>query len=148
LRGFIAVPLILAVAGTVWSARQAQRNRASKPSQWREHRAGLIAMLVGAPLAIGYIQWEKWVGMPRQMVGSAPLFFIGLGALMLAFLDRRRMYYAGGGVQLMILGLVLPLLAPRQIVIAIGVNMAIGCLIVAAIQWVQLRRQGDFDGAH
>lgn len=147
-RGFIGLPLAMAVVGAAWSARQAHSSRAARPSQWREHRMGMMAMLIVAPLAYGYIQWEKWVGMPREMVGSAPLFFIGLGALMFAFLDRRRMYYAGGGVQLMVLGLMMPLLSPQQVIIAIGVNMAVGCLLVAGIQMVQLRRQGDLDGAH
>src|SRR5258708_35620677 len=56
-RGLVAVPLVLAVAGAVWSARTAHRHRGLRPSPWREHRVGMLAALILLPLVAVYIQW-------------------------------------------------------------------------------------------
>jgi hypothetical protein len=147
-RGLVAVPLLLAVAGAVWSARAAHRHRGSRPSPWREHRVGMLAVAVLHPLVAAYMQWEKHLGIPREMAGAAAVFFVGVATLVFGLADRRRVSYLAAAVPLMAYGLVIPLLTRQQVIVAGGVCMTVACLAVAAIQTAQLRRAGDVDGPH
>ena len=147
-REAIAVPLGLAVLGAVWSARRAQQNRAAKPACWREHRLGILAVCLILPLVIAYQQWEQRLGMPREMVGAAAVFFVGVAALVVALIDRRRVSYLAAAVPLMAFGLAIPLLTPGQVIPAGGGCVTAACLAAAVIQTVQLRHAGDADGTH
>ncbi len=147
-RGLVAVPLLLAVAGAVWSARAAHRHRGSRPSPWREHRLGMLAALILLPLAVGYMAWEKRLGIQREMVGAAAVFFVGVATLVFALADRRRLSYLAAAVPLMAYGVVIPLLTRQQVIVAGGIFMTVACLAAAAIQTVQLRRAGEIDGPH
>jgi len=147
-RGVVAVPLVLAVLRAVWSARRASQDRAAKPAPWREHRLGILAVCIILPLVAGYLQWEKRLGMPREMVGAAAVFFVGVAALAVALTDRRRVSYLAAAVPLMAFGLAIPLLTRNQVILAGGVCLSAACLSAAVIQTVQLRRAGDADGTH
>jgi hypothetical protein len=147
-RGIVAIPLGLAVLGGLWSTAQARRNRATAPSRWREHRLAGMAALVFTPLAVAYMRWEKWTGMPREMVGAAGLFFVGLGALVVSILDPRRRYYLGAAVPLITFGLAVPLLTSSQVIIAAGLCLMFAGLSAAAIQTVQLQHAGEPNGTH
>ena len=147
-RGVVAVPLVLAVLGAVWSARRAQQDRAAKPAPWREHRMGILAVCIILPMVAVYMQWEKRLGMPREMVGAAAVFFVGVAALAVALTDRRRVSYLAAGVSLMAFGLAIPLLTRNQVIVAGGVCVTAACLCAAAIQTVQLQRAGGADGPH
>lgn len=147
-RGFFAVPLALAIAGAIWSARRAHQNRAVHPAPWREHRLGILALLIILPLVVIYMQWEKHVGIAREMVGAAAVFFVGVAMLLFALTDRRRFSYLAGAVSLMAFGLAVPLLERTQVVLAGGLCITAACLSAAAIQTYQLRRAGATDDAH
>src|SRR5579862_3425218 len=56
IRGWIVVPLAVAVLGAAWSARRANLNRAAKPAPWREHRLGILAAGLVLPLVVAYMQ--------------------------------------------------------------------------------------------
>jgi len=141
-RGLIALPLLAAVAGCLWMARRAHQNRAAKPAPWREHRRGILVVLVVLPAVALYIQWEKRMGLPREMAGAAAVFFVGLAALLVALGDRRRISYLGAALPLMAFGLAIPLLERSQVILAGGACVAVGCLTAAAIQAYQLGRAG------
>jgi hypothetical protein len=147
-RALVAAPLVLAVGGALWSARQAHLHRASKPSPWREHRIGLFAALILLPLAVAYMQWEKHLGIPRQQAGAGSVFFVGVAALIVALVDRRRISYLAAGIPLMAFGVAIPLISRQQVALAGGVCMAVACLAAAAIQTVQLRQAGAVDESH
>jgi hypothetical protein len=147
-RWVVAIPLGLAVLGGLWSTVRAKRNRATTPSRWREHRLAGMAALVFATMAVAYMRWERWTGMPREMVGAAGLFFICLGMLVVAMLDRRRRYYLGAAVPFMVLGLAIPLLTPNRVIIAVGLSLMFAGLAAASIQTLQLRYAGEPDGTH
>lgn len=141
----IAVPIAAAVAITLRTTAEARRRRES--ARWREYRLSSAAVLVAAPLAIAYLYWERWSGMPRAMAGAASVFFFGLGALVFALLDRRRFYYAGGAIPFMIFGALIPFCSPQQVLIAGSVCWAVGGLAVAGIQSWQLHLDGTQHGA-
>ena len=82
------------------------------------------------------------------MVGAAGLFFIGLGVLVVAMLDRQRRYYLGAAVPFMVLGLAIPLLTPNRVIIAVGLSLMFAGLAAASIQTLQLRYAGEPDGTH
>jgi hypothetical protein len=147
-RWLLAAPLVLAVAGAAWSARQAHRNRAAKPSPWREHRLGILAMLVVLPLVALYRYWETRVGVPRETAGAAAVFFVGVAALVISLTDRRRLSYLAAALPLIAFGMTIPLLPRDQVILAGGLCMMIACLSAAGIQAVQIKRAGDADGAH
>lgn len=147
-RGVIAIPLTLAALGGLWSARQAHQKRATRPSAWREHRLGILAMLIMLPLVALYMQWEKRAGMPREIVGAAAVFFVGVAALVVSMTDRRRVSYIAAAVPLMGFGLAIPLLARNQVVLAGGVCMMVACLAAAFIQSIQLKRAENPDDPH
>lgn len=147
-RGAVSVPICLAVAGGAWAGMRAKRDRAARPASWREHKLGLVAALVVTPLAYGYIRWERHLGMPREMVGGAAVFFVGVGVLLVAITDPRRLYYVGGGLALMAAGAAIPTLAPAQVIAACGLSMAVGCFSAAAVQYAQLRRSAEHVTAH
>jgi hypothetical protein len=139
-RGVLALPLGLAVAGAAWAGVRARRERGDRPAGWREHKSGLVAAGIVTPLAVAYMRWERHLGLPRETVGAAALFFIGLALLVIGILDRRRRHYLGGALALMPYGIVLPSLAPPQVVAAGGLCMFAACLSSAAIQRWQLKR--------
>ena len=70
---------------------KSRRMRAQQPTRWRAYRAELIGLLIVAPLAIGYFQWEQHIGMPREMAGASVFFFLGLGMFMIAVNDPSTM---------------------------------------------------------
>lgn len=147
-RGIVAVPLCLAVAGGAWAGLLARRDRAARPSPWREHKLGILGALVVTPVAVAYMRWERHLGMPREMVGAAAMFFVGVGLLVFALVDRRRLYYVGGGLALMVAGALVPTLAPAQVIAVGGLCIAVGCYSAAAVQFRQLRRSATHDATH
>jgi hypothetical protein len=147
-RGMLALALAPAIAGALWSARAAHRQRATRPGPWREHRMGILATLILLPFVVGYMAWEKRLGIQREMAGAAAVFFVGVATLVVALTDRRRLSYLAAAVPLMAYGVVIPLLTRQQVIVAGGVCMTVACLSAAAIQTVQLRRAGEADGPH
>lgn len=147
-RGFVAVPLCLAVAGGAWAGMLARRDRAARPASWREHKLGIAGALIVTPVVVAYMRWERHLGMPREMVGAAAMFFVGVGLLLFAFVDRRRLYYVGGGLALMVAGTAVPTLAPSQVIAVGGLCIAVGCFSAAAVQFWQLRRSATHDSTH
>ncbi len=139
-RWIVAIPLTLAVLGGVQAYRRAHRERGGEPVRWREHRLSGTAALVAVPLAIAYMQWERQVGVPRQFVGVASVFFVGVGLLIFAVLDRRRRPYAGGAIPLMAFAVAIPLCSPTQVVFAAGLCWTVGGSATAGLQSWQLRR--------
>ncbi len=138
-RWVVLVPLVAAVVMTIRARAEAQRLQTRQPVRWREHRLSGKAALVAAPVAIGYLYWERWIGMPREFTGAASVFFCGLGALVFSVLDRRRLYYAGGAI-LMAFGAAIPHCSPQQVIIAGGLCWTVGGLVVAGIQTWQLQQ--------
>ena len=147
-RQVIAVPLTLAVLGALWSARQAHRNRAARPSPWREHRLGIIVTLVLLPLVALYMQWEKWTGLQSERVGAAAVFFVGVAALIVSITDRRRISYIAAAISLMAYGVAIPYLGKGQVVAAGGICITLACLAGALIQSIQLRHAEGSDDPH
>ena len=145
-RWIVLVPLVAAVVLTILAAAEARRLMTRQPVRWREHRLSARAGLVAAPMAIGYLYWERWSGMPREMTGAASVFFFGLGALVFSVLDRRRLYYAGGAI-MMAFGAAIPHCSPQQVIIAGGLCWMVAGLVVAGIQTWQLQVDGTEHGA-
>lgn len=139
-RGILALPLGLAVAGAAWAGARARRERGDRPASWREHKSGIVVAGIVTPLAVAYMRWERHLGLPREAVGAAALFFIGLALLVIGVLDRRRRHYFGGALALMPYGIALPSLAPVQVVAAGGLCMFAACVSAAVIQHWQLKR--------
>ena len=138
----VFVPIGMATLITVRAGRKARQQRTKQPSRWREQRTAGIAVLVFLPLAIGYKYWERELGMPREMAGAAIVFFFGVGVLVAAVIEKKRLYYAGGAIPLMAFGISIPLCTPQQVMIAAGLCWITGGLAVAAIQSWQLRTNG------
>ena len=138
-RWVILAPLSLAVVGGFRASVTARRQRAVEPVRWREHRLSGIVAVVAVPLAIGYTQWERQLGFPRELVGAASVFFVGVGALVFAVVNRKRLYYVGAAIPLMTFGLAIPLCSASQVVIAGGLCLMAGGLATAGIQHWQLR---------
>jgi len=141
-RRMIFVPIGLAVLLTVWTSIKMRQQRTKQPGRWREQRTIGIAVLVFLPLAIGYKYWERASGRPGEMVGAASVVFFGVGVLVAAVIEKKRLYYAGGAIPLMAVGISIPLCTPRQVMIAAGLCWITGGLAVAAIQAWQLRTNG------
>ncbi len=138
-RWVVLLPLVAAVVMTIRATAEARRLQTRQPVRWREHRLSGKAALVAAPVAIGYLYWERWIGMPREFTGAASVFFCGLGTLVFSVLDRRRLYYAGGAI-LMAFGAAIPHCSPQQVIIAGGLCWTVGGLVVAGIQTWQLQQ--------
>ena len=147
-RWVVAVPLALAALGGISAYWRAHRERGAEPVRWREHRLSGTAALVAVPLAIGYMQWERQIGVPREFVGAASVFFLGVGLLIFAVLDRQRRPYAGGAIPLMAFAGAIPLCSPAQVVIAGGLCWAVGGLATAGFQAWQLRGHGNDHGTN
>jgi hypothetical protein len=141
-RWLLYIPLSIAVLACAHSYVTARRKRHHEPVRWREHRLSIIASAVAVPAAIGYLFWERHVGVPRGMSGAASVFFIGVGLTVFAMLEPRRRYFLGGAIPLMAFGLAIPLCSPSGIVMAGGLCMAVGCFGGAVIQSWQLNRYG------
>lgn len=138
-RWLLLAPLAVVVTFTAIAASRAFRKRAESPEAWREQRSGFLIALVLVPLAIGYLGWERWIGMPRHMTGAAVVFGIGVALLATALASRPRRYHAGFGVPLMGFGLVIPFASAQQVIIAAGLALLAGGLAAASIQHWQLR---------
>lgn len=147
-RWVVAIPLALAVFCGIRAYLRAHHERAAAPVRWREHRLAAIAALVAVPLGIGYMQWERQVGLPRQFVGAASVFFVGVGLLIFAALDRQRRHYAGGAIPLMAFAVAIPFCSPAQVVIAAGLCLALGGGATAGLQAWGLRKHGNDHGTH
>jgi hypothetical protein len=147
-RWVLAIPLALAVLGGVRAYRRAHRERGGEPVRWREHRLSWTAALVAVPLAIAYMQWERQIGVPRQFTGASSVFFLGVGLLIFAVLDRQRRHYAGAAIPLMAFAVAIPLSTPAQIVIAAGLCWAAGGITTAGLQAWGLRRHGNDHGTN
>jgi hypothetical protein len=147
-RWVVAIPLALAALGGVRAYRRAHRERGAEPVRWREHRLAGAAALVAVPLALAYMLWERQVGVPRQFIGAASVFFLGVGLLIFAVLDRRRRPYAGGAIPLMAFAAAIPLCSPAQVVIAAGLCWAAGGIATAGLQAWQLRRNANDHDTH
>ena len=104
--------------------------------------------LVAVPLVIGYMQWERQLGIPREIVGAASMFFCGVGVLVFAVVNHRRLCYLGTAIPLMAFGLAIPLCTASQVVIAAGLCMMVGGLAMAGIQYWQLRSNGKDHGSN
>ena len=126
-------PICLAALVTAQAFVKARRQRTRQPGRWREHRVAGIAASIFLPLAIGYKFWERSIGMPREMVGAAAVFFFGVGLLVIAVFEKKRLYYAGGAIPLMALGISIPMCTPRQVMIAAGICWITANLAAAAI---------------
>jgi hypothetical protein len=147
-RGLVLIPLSLALLAGLRAAVSVRRRRAEQPARWREHRLAGMAVVLFAPLAVGYMYWERRLGMPREMVGAASVFFVGVGVLTFAAINRDRLYYVGAALPLMAFGLAIPLCSAAQTIIAAGLCMTAGGLAMAALQQWQLRTCGAEHGSH
>lgn len=141
-RLIVLIPVGLATLITASTARKIQQQRSQNPGRWREQRLAGIAVLVFLPLAIVYKLWERSLGMPREMIGAAVVFFFGVGLLIIALTNRKRLYYAGASIPMMAFGFSIPICSPRQVLIAVGICWITASLAAAAIQSWQLRTHG------
>ena len=138
------VILGLLVAALPWAASGAHRRRAEQPARWREQRAGIVAALVMTPLVVGYMRWERALGIPREAVGAAAVFFVGVALLVLGAIDRTRRHYVGGALPLMTFGLAIPFFSARGVMIGGGLCLMFAGLAAAAIQnWPLGRAEAD-----
>jgi len=141
-RQVVFIPLGLAILVAARTAAAARRQRGSEPARWREHRLSLVGLLVILPIVFGYMRWERQLGLPREVVGAAAVFFTGAGLLVFAVADPKRRYVAGAAIPLMVTGLAIPLCTPSQVLIGAGLCWTVAGLATAAIQHWQLRRYG------
>ena len=123
----------------LWLAWKRQRNRSSRPGLWRETRNSLLALIVLVPLTIAWMKWEQFSGIPRQSVGAAAVFFVGVGCIVVSVIDRDRIAYIVSGIVLLAFGLAIPLLEPKQIAIAGGLAIFATGAGAALIISLQLR---------
>jgi len=143
-----AVVLDLAVLGWLWCSYHARRHRGVRPWTWREHKLGLLGAAIVTPCLVAYMLWERHLGMPREMVGAAALFSVGLGVLLISLVDQRRRYYLGGALALMTWGVSFPLLAPPQIIMAAGIVLAVAGISAAVVQTWQLHNLTPPNDSH
>ena len=135
-------PLLLLVAAYGVTGRRLARDRGREPARWRELRLTLIAAAVIGPVAVGYLFWEKSLGVPRNVTGAAAVVFFGAAALVVGLADRARRHYLASAGYVMALGLAIPLLRPGQVPIAAGLCLIAAGLSTAAVQAWQLRHHG------
>jgi hypothetical protein len=137
----------VAVLIGVWFtlAQSSHRRRAAEPARWRETRFGLWTVFVLVPVFLGFMFWEKAMGMSWIAVSATAVFFVGFGAAWIAVLDRMRRYYFGTALPLMAMGIVLPYCDGYHArAVGAGVMLTAAAMITAIIQLWQLRgRQGQ-----
>lgn len=132
-----------AVVLGVWAylARSAHRQRATTPARWREYRYGLWWLVLFAPIFIGYLLWQAWLGMSMMAVTATAVFFLGLGMAWIALVDRTRRHYFGSAISFLIFASVMPWCSPRAMRAGAGFMVVAIALGTAAIQAWLLRRQ-------
>ena len=116
-----------------------KRTKDERPALWREHRLGLIAGAIAAPLAIGWIWWSQiQFGTTREAPGAAVMFCIGVFLIVVGALNSMRRSCLLGGVCLAVFALAIPWMTPRQIApIGAAVLATVSLLTAASIWWSQ-----------
>lgn len=137
----VFIPLALTIAGWWWCAYAAHRDRGQRPSVWREQKLTMLGAPILLLIVTAYMLWERYLGMPRQLVGAAAVFAVGTGMLLVSLCDRRRRYWLGSALPLMAYGVAIPLLRPSEVIMAAGIVLAAAGLATAMIQIRQLRNQ-------
>jgi hypothetical protein len=147
-RDVALVLLALIILGLSWCSYRARKDRGARPWTWREHKLGLLAAAIITPCVVAYMRWERHLGMPREMAGASALVAVGLGALLISLVDRRRRYYLGGGVALIAFGIFFPLLTPTQVIVAAGIVLAAAGISAAVVQTWQLHNLARPNDSH
>ena len=138
----VLLPVLFFAAAYAALGRHVGRRKGREPARWREFRLTMVAGAVVVPLAVGYMFWEKSVGVPRGVAGAAAIFFVSLGAAVVGITDRSRRNYLGSALPGVAFGAAIPLLSARGVVVAAGLCLAAAGLLTSAIQVWLLRTTG------
>jgi hypothetical protein len=135
--------ILVAAAGLRFRYR---RSSGRSPVRRKEYDLGLVAALLYALIAGGFLAWARHLGQPMQVTGGMALAMTGgLCAMLGATASGRRSYFVAAAI-LIAFGLVIPVSTPRQVIIAAGAGLAATGMGAAAIQAIQLKSFGG--GAH
>jgi hypothetical protein len=134
-----AVPTVGAALAAVALRFRYRRFSGRSPVRRKEYDLGLMAGLLCALTAGGYLAYARHLGQPTHVTGGLAVAMSGaLCAVLGATSPGRRSCFVAAAV-LFAYGLVIPVCTPRQVIIAGGAAVAVAGLGAAAIQVWQLR---------
>ena len=141
--GFLGVVLLYN-----YVSKKHRDQKVKHPVCWREYRRYQTLLSVAIPALLLFSVWVKWSGMPKIMVAGVSTVLIGLFFMAVPIYDPRRLYFIGGALPAIPLGVVAPFFPAQAMALPIGGWFVLSGLLTAGIMQWQLLRKGLSDAPH
>ena len=134
------VATLLAIYGlSSYASKKALKERHERPLRWREHKLGLLLVLLLTSAALAYLAVSLWHELSWSAAMATGIFFAGVSTAAIAMVDRNRVYLLGGAIPTVLYGAFFPLYDSRGLLLATACWIIVSALATAAIMFQQLR---------